>query len=56
MIREQKFLETVEKGELQKALSVLRHELTPLKVNDVQLHQLSRYFFLFILQKIKNVF
>ena len=43
LVREQKYLELLEKGALKLALSVLRQELTSLKVNESKLHQLSGY-------------
>lgn len=42
-LREQKYLELLEKGDLSNALHVLRHELTPLHQDIGKLHKLSRY-------------
>lgn len=43
MIREQKLLELLESGQTKEALQVLRAELSPLGVNQSQLHRLSSY-------------
>lgn len=42
-LREQKYLELLEQGDLASALHVLRHELTPLHQDTGRLHKLSRY-------------
>lgn len=42
-LREQKYLELLEQGDLTSALQVLRHELTPLHQDIGKLHKLSRY-------------
>lgn len=42
-LRQQKFLELLEIGNLPKALQVLRNELTPLNHSVERLHFLSRY-------------
>lgn len=42
-LREQKYLELLEQGDLSNALQVLRHELTPLHQDIGKLHKLSRY-------------
>lgn len=42
-LREQKYLELLEQGDLSSALHVLRHELTPLHQDIAKLHKLSRY-------------
>lgn len=42
-LREQKYLELLEQGDLTSALNVLRHELTPLHQDIGKLHKLSRY-------------
>jgi hypothetical protein len=41
LIRQQKFLELLEKNETMKALYVLRSEITPLGQNTDRLHQLT---------------
>ncbi|KAG1474759.1 hypothetical protein G6F56_000150 [Rhizopus delemar] len=41
LIRQQKFLELLEKNETMQALYVLRNEITPLGENTDRLHQLS---------------
>ena len=41
MIREQKYLELLEIGDLKSALHVLRHELAPLNIHFDKLHELS---------------
>ena len=43
LIRQQKYLELLENGELNSALHVLRNELTPLKRDIGRIHELSRY-------------
>ena len=43
LIRQQKYLEMLENGELNSALHVLRNELTPLKRDISRIHELSRY-------------
>lgn len=42
-LREQKYLELLEQGDLASALQVLRQELTPLHQDIGKLHKLSRY-------------
>lgn len=42
LLRQQKYLELLERGELNAALSVLRNELTPLKRDTGRIHALSR--------------
>ena len=42
-VRQQKYLELLEKRDLGNALMVLRHELTPLNQDTHRLHVLSRY-------------
>jgi len=43
LIRQQKYLELLEKKEINKALHVLRKELTPLHQHTARLHTLSGY-------------
>ena len=43
LILEQKFLELLEDGRVMEALHCLRLEITPLKNDDVRLHELSRF-------------
>ncbi|KAI8817138.1 WD40-repeat-containing domain protein [Fimicolochytrium jonesii] len=43
LIREQKYLELVEKQDMAKALHVLRHELGPLNLNTERVHELSSF-------------
>jgi hypothetical protein len=43
LLRQQKYLELLENGELNAALNVLRNELTPLKRDVGRIHALSRY-------------
>ena len=42
LIREQKFLESLEDKEFTTALSILRTELSPLNINTEKVHNLSR--------------
>jgi WD repeat-containing protein 26 len=42
LIREQKFLESLEDKEYTSALSILRTELSPLNINTEKVHNLSR--------------
>ena len=42
-MRQQKFLELLENGDITRALAVLRTELTPLNQNEEKLHSLARY-------------
>lgn len=44
LLRQQKYLELLERRDLNAALGVLRAELTPLKTDTNRLHFLSRYF------------
>lgn len=42
LLGRQQYLELLESGEVKKALAILRNDLSPLEVNRVELHTLSR--------------
>ncbi|OUM59220.1 hypothetical protein PIROE2DRAFT_47282, partial [Piromyces sp. E2] len=54
LIRQQKYLELLEQGKINKALIVLRKELTPLQVNLNRLYQLSSYLMCTNIEDIKK--